>query len=134
MPLVRQEVKKYFGKEPNKSVNPDEAVALGAAIQAGILEGDVKDVVLLDVTPLTLGVETLGAVTTPLINRNTAVPTSKSEIFSTAADNQTQVDIHILQGERSMAKDNKSLGRFSNSDSSEASLSPRKRKTGILKS
>jgi len=112
MPRIRDEVKKHFGKEPNKSVNPDEAVALGAAIQAGIIAGDVKDVVLLDVTPLTLGVETLGGVSTPLIERNTAIPTSKSEVFSTAADNQTQVDIHILQGERSLAKDNKSLGRF----------------------
>lgn len=112
MPQIREEVKKYFGKEPNKSVNPDEAVALGAAIQGGILSGDVKDVVLLDVTPLTLGVETLGGVMTPLITRNSAVPTSKSEVFSTAADNQTQVDIHILQGERPLAKDNKSLGRF----------------------
>ena len=112
MPKIREEVKAFFGKEPNKSVNPDEAVALGAAIQAGIIEGDVKDVVLLDVTPLTLGVETLGSVMTPLIERNTSVPTAKSETFSTAADNQTQVDIHILQGERPMAKDNKSLGRF----------------------
>lgn len=112
MPKMREKVKEFFGKEPNKSVNPDEAVAIGAAIQAGILQGDVKDVVLLDVTPLTLGVETLGSVTTPLIPRNTAIPTSKSEIFSTAADNQTQVEINILQGERPMAKDNKSLGRF----------------------
>lgn len=112
MPKIREEVKKYFSKEPNKSVNPDEAVALGAAIQAGIIGGEVKDVVLLDVTPLTLGVETLGGVSTPLIERNTSIPTSKSEVFSTAADNQTQVDIHILQGERPMAKDNKSLGRF----------------------
>src|SRR3989344_3630675 len=112
MPKIRERVKAYFGKEPNKSVNPDEAVALGAAIQAGIIGGEVKDVVLLDVTPLTLGVETLGGVSTPLIERNTAIPTSKSEVFSTAADNQTQVDIHILQGERSLAKDNKSLGRF----------------------
>src|SRR3990167_7826851 len=112
MPKIREEVKAFFGKEPNKSVNPDEAVALGAAIQAGIIEGDVKDVVLLDVTPLTLGVETLGSVMTPLIERNTAIPTSKAEVFSTAADNQTSVDIHILQGERPLAKDNKSLGRF----------------------
>jgi molecular chaperone DnaK len=112
MPKIREAVKEFFGKEPNKSVNPDEAVALGAAIQAGIIEGDVKDVVLLDVTPLTLGVETLGGVMTPLIERNTSIPTSKSEVFSTAADNQTQVDIHILQGERPLAKDNKSLGRF----------------------
>lgn len=112
MPKMREMVKEYFNKEPNKSVNPDEAVALGAAIQAGILGGEVKDVVLLDVTPLTLGVETLGGVMTPLIERNASIPTSKSEVFSTAADNQTQVDIHILQGERPMAKDNKSLGRF----------------------
>lgn len=112
MPKIREVVKEFFGKEVNKSVNPDEAVAIGAAIQAGIIEGEVKDVVLLDVTPLTLGVETLGGVMTPLIERNTSVPTSKSEVFSTAADNQTQVDIHILQGERPMSKDNKSLGRF----------------------
>lgn len=112
MPKIREEVKAFFGKEANKSVNPDEAVAIGAAVQAGIIGGEVKDVVLLDVTPLTLGVETLGGVTTPLIERNSSIPTSKSEVFSTAADNQTQVDIHILQGERPMAKDNKSLGRF----------------------
>ncbi|MFS8159522.1 MAG: Hsp70 family protein, partial [Candidatus Roizmanbacteria bacterium] len=112
MPKIREEVTAFFGKEPNKTVNPDEAVAVGAAVQAGILGGEVKDVVLLDVTPLTLGVETLGGVATPLIPRNTAVPTSKSEVFSTAADNQTQVDIHIVQGERPLAKDNKSLGRF----------------------
>ncbi|OGK28706.1 molecular chaperone DnaK [Candidatus Roizmanbacteria bacterium RIFCSPHIGHO2_02_FULL_40_9] len=112
MPKIRERVKAYFGKEPNKSVNPDEAVALGAAIQAGIIGGEVKDVVLLDVTPLTLGVETLGGVMTPLIERNSSIPTSKSEVFSTAADNQTQVEIHILQGERPMAHDNKSLGRF----------------------
>lgn len=112
MPLVYEKVKKFFGKEPNRSVNPDEVVAVGAAIQAGVLTGETKDVVLLDVTPLTLGVETLGGVMTPLIPRNTTIPTSKSEIFSTAADNQTQVEIHILQGERPMAKDNKSLGRF----------------------
>lgn len=112
MPKLREKVKEFFGKEPNKSVNPDEAVAIGAAIQAGILQGDVKDVVLLDVTPLTLGVETLGGITTPLIARNTAIPTSKSEIFSTAADNQTSVEIHVLQGERPLATDNKSLGRF----------------------
>jgi len=112
MPKIIEEVKKFFGKEPNRSVNPDEVVAVGAAIQAGILTGEAKDVVLLDVTPLTLGVETLGGVMTPLIPRNTTVPTSKTEIFSTAADNQTQVEIHILQGERPLAKDNKSLGRF----------------------
>jgi molecular chaperone DnaK len=112
MPKVYQTVKKYFGKEPNKSVNPDEVVAVGAAIQGGVLGGEVKDVLLLDVTPLTLGIETLGAVRTPLIERNTTVPTSKSQIFSTAADNQTQVEINVLQGERPMAADNKSLGRF----------------------
>ena len=112
MPKMHAAVKDFFGKEPNKSVNPDEAVALGAAIQAGIIGGEVKDVVLLDVTPLTLGVETLGSVMTPLIERNSSIPTSKAETFSTAADNQTQVDIHVLQGERPMAADNKSLGRF----------------------
>jgi molecular chaperone DnaK len=112
MPKITEEVKKFFGKEPNKSVNPDEVVAIGAAIQAGILTGEAKDVVLLDVTPLTLGVETLGGVMTPLIQRNTTVPTSKSEVFSTAQDNQTQVQIHVLQGERPMARDNKSLGMF----------------------
>lgn len=112
MPKVYETVKKYFGKEPNKSVNPDEVVAVGAAIQAGVLGGEVKDILLLDVTPLTLGIETLGAVRTPLIERNTTVPTSKTQIFSTAADNQTQVEVNILQGERPMAIDNKSLGRF----------------------
>ncbi len=112
MPKIVDKVKSFFSKEPNKSVNPDEAVAVGAAIQAGIIGGEVHDVVLLDVTPLTLGVETLGGVATPLINRNTTVPTAKSEIFSTAADNQTQVEINIVQGERPLAKDNKSLGRF----------------------
>lgn len=112
MPKVIEKVKEFFGKEPNRSVNPDEVVAIGAAIQAGVLTGETKDVVLLDVTPLTLGVETLGGVTTPLIQRNTTVPTSKSEVFSTAGDNQTQVEIHILQGERPLARDNKSLGRF----------------------
>jgi len=112
MPKVIQTVKEFFGKEPNCSVNPDEVVAIGAAVQAGVLAGDVKDVVLLDVTPLTLGLETLGAVSTPLISRNTTVPTSKTEIFSTAADNQTSVEINVLQGERPMAADNKSLGRF----------------------
>ncbi len=112
MPKILEEVKKFFGKEPNKSVNPDEVVAIGAAVQAGILTGEAKDVVLLDVTPLTLGVETLGGVMTPLITRNTTVPTSKSEVFSTAQDNQTQVQIHILQGERPMSRDNKSLGTF----------------------
>lgn len=112
MPKVIETVKNFFGKEPNRSVNPDEVVAIGAAIQAGVLTGETKDVVLLDVTPLTLGVETLGGVMTPLIQRNTTVPTSKSEVFSTAADNQTQVEVHILQGERPLARDNKSLGRF----------------------
>lgn len=112
MPKVQQAVKEFFGKEPNRSVNPDEAVALGAAIQGGVLAGDVKDILLLDVTPLTLGVETMGNVMTPLIERNTTVPSSKSQIFSTAADNQPQVEIHVLQGERPMAGDNKTLGRF----------------------
>lgn len=112
MPMVVEEVKKFFSKEPNRSVNPDEVVAVGAAIQAGVLTGETKDVVLLDVTPLTLGVETLGGVLTPLINRNTTIPSSKTETFSTAGDNQTQVEIHVLQGERPMARDNKSLGQF----------------------
>src|SRR5574344_83942 len=112
MPLVLQKVKEFFGKEPNLSVNPDEVVALGAAVQAGVLQGDVKDVLLLDVTPLTLGIETLGGVATPLIERNTTIPTAKSQIFSTAADGQTSVEIHIVQGERPMASDNKTLGRF----------------------
>ncbi len=112
MPKVQEEVKKFFGKEPHKGVNPDEVVAIGAAIQAGVIGGDVTDVVLLDVTPLTLGLETLGGVRTPLIERNTTIPTSKSQVFSTAADNQTQVEINVLQGEREMAADNKSLGRF----------------------
>ncbi len=112
MPKVVDAVTKFFGKEPNRSVNPDEVVAVGAAVQAGVLGGEVKDVLLLDVTPLTLGIETLGSVSTPLINRNTTIPTSKSQTFSTAADNQTQVEINVLQGERPMAADNKSLGRF----------------------
>ncbi len=112
MPLVQEKVKQFFGKEPNKGVNPDEVVAVGAAIQAGVLKGEVKDVLLLDVTPLTLGIETLGAVATPLIPRNTTIPTSKSQIFSTPADNQPSVEIHILQGERPMAADNRTLGRF----------------------
>ncbi len=112
MPLVQQKVKEFFGKEPHLGVNPDEVVALGAAVQAGVLQGDVKDVLLLDVTPLTLGIETLGGVATPLIERNTTIPTSKSQIFSTAADSQSSVEIHVLQGERPMASDNKTLGRF----------------------
>ncbi len=112
MPVVQEMIRKLTGKEPNKSVNPDEVVAIGAAIQAGVLGGEVKDVVLLDVTPLSLGVETLGGVMTRLIERNTTIPTRKSEIFSTAADNQTAVDIHILQGEREMASDNMTLGKF----------------------
>ena len=112
MPAVQEAVRKLFGKEPHKGVNPDEVVAVGAAIQAGVLGGDVKDILLLDVTPLTLSVETLGGVSTPLIERNTTVPTRKSQIFSTASDNQPQVEIHVLQGERPMASDNKSLGRF----------------------
>jgi len=112
MPAVQKAVKDFFGKEPHKGVNPDEVVAVGAAIQAGILGGEVHDVLLLDVTPLTLGIETMGSVRTPLIERNTTVPTSKSQVFSTAADNQPQVEINVLQGERPMAADNKSLGRF----------------------
>jgi molecular chaperone DnaK len=112
MPKVVETVKEYFGKEPNKSVNPDEVVAIGAAIQGGVLGGEVKDILLLDVTPLTLAIETLGSVATPMIPRNTTVPTSKTEVFSTAADNQTQVEIHVTQGERPMSADNKSLGRF----------------------
>lgn len=112
MPAIVDAVKAYFGKEPNKSVNPDEVVAIGAAIQAGILQGDVKDVLLLDVTPLSLGIETMGGVATKLIMRNTTIPTSKSQVFSTAADNQPSVEISVVQGEREMAADNKSLGRF----------------------
>lgn len=112
MPKIVDTVKSFFGKEPNRGVNPDEVVAVGAAIQAGVLTGETKDVVLLDVTPLTLGVETMGGVATPLITRNTTIPTSKSEVFSTAGDNQTQVEIHVLQGERPLARDNKSLGNF----------------------
>ena len=112
MPAVIEKVKKIFGKDPMQGVNPDEVVAVGAAIQGGVLQGDVKDILLLDVTPLTLGIETMGGVRTPLIDRNTTIPTSKSEIFSTASDNQSQVEVHVLQGEREFAKDNKSLGRF----------------------
>jgi molecular chaperone DnaK len=112
IPLVQKRVKEYFGKEPNKSVNPDEVVAIGAAVQGGILTGEVKDLLLLDVTPLSLSVETKGGISTVLIPRNTTIPTSKSEVFSTASDSQTQVEIHVLQGERPMARDNKSLGRF----------------------
>jgi molecular chaperone DnaK len=112
MPLVQEKVKQLFGKEPHKGVNPDEVVAIGAAIQAGVLKGEVKEVLLLDVTPLTLGIETLGGVATPLIPRNTTIPTAKSQIFSTAADNQPSVEIHVLQGERKMAADNRTLGRF----------------------
>jgi molecular chaperone DnaK len=112
MPAVQEKVKQVFGKDPNYNVNPDEAVAMGAAIQAGVLAGEVDDIVLLDVTPLTLGLETLGSVMTTLISRNTTIPTKKNETFTTAAENQTTVDIHVLQGERSMASDNKSIGRF----------------------
>ncbi len=112
MPKIQEEIKKLFGKEPNREINPDEVVAIGAAVEAGILQGDVKDVLLLDVTPLSLGIETLGGVNTVLISKNTTVPTSKTQVFSTAADNQPSVEINVLQGERAMAQDNKSLGRF----------------------
>ncbi|HRQ21980.1 MAG TPA: Hsp70 family protein, partial [Anaerolineales bacterium] len=112
MPAVQDRVRAFFGKEPHKGVNPDEVVAIGAAIQAGVLGGDVKDILLLDVTPLTLAIETLGGVATPQIERNTTIPTRRTQTFSTAADSQTQVEIHVLQGERPMATDNKSLGKF----------------------
>ena len=114
MPCVQKKVEEFFGRKPNVSVNPDEVVALGAAVQAGQFEGSIggKEVLLLDITPLTLGIETLGGVMTPLIEKNTTIPSSKSQIFSTAADSQTSVEIHILQGERPMAQDNKTLGRF----------------------
>merc|ERR1711965_869498 len=116
IPAVQDAVKAFFGKEPSKGVNPDEVVAVGAAIQGGVLTGDVKDVLLLDVTPLSLGIETMGGVMTKLIESNTTIPTKKSEVFSTAADNQPAVDIHVLQGERPMAADNKSIGRFQLAD------------------
>jgi molecular chaperone DnaK len=116
MPLVQKYVKDFFGKEPRKDVNPDEAVAVGAAVQGGVLTGEVKDVLLLDVTPLSLGIETLGGVMTKLIEKNTTIPTKATQVFSTADDNQTAVTIHVLQGERDRAQDNKSLGRFDLSD------------------
>src|SRR4029077_13144845 len=109
---VQQLVREFFGKEPHKGVNPDEVVAIGAAVQGGVLAGEVKDVLLLDVTPLSLGLETLGGVMTTLIARNTTIPSRKSEVFSTATDNQTTVEVHVLQGERPLARDNRTLGRF----------------------
>lgn len=112
MPKVQESVKKFFGKDPHKGVNPDEVVSIGAAVQGGVLKGEVKDVLLLDVTPLTLGIETLGGISTPIIERNTTIPTKKSQVFSTAVDNQPEVDIHVLQGERKMASDNKTIGNF----------------------
>src|SRR5207244_89085 len=112
IPKIQEEVKKFFGKEPNKGVNPDEVVAIGAAVQGAVLTGEQKDVLLLDVTPLSLGIETLGGVTTVLIPRNTTIPTKKSETFSTADDNQTTVEIHVLQGERQLARDNRTIGKF----------------------
>src|SRR5207253_2595883 len=112
MPRIQSLVKELFGKEGNKSVNPDEVVAVGAATQGGVLQGDVKDLLLLDVTPLTLAIETQGGVATPMIPRNTTIPTKKTETFSTASDNQTSVEVHVLQGERPLARDNRTLGKF----------------------